>query len=124
LARHSDSDREEINSEIDVLIGTIDVRPSEVLIFSITPRITSSSIAVMVVRSESMILLWSGGMINGIRPVALTAERIFERVCLRLLLEAKSSLVMTMHNGLSNFKQSSRWAFAKSMPAPALPSIS
>jgi hypothetical protein len=93
---------------MDVLIGTMEVRPSEVLIFSTTPRITSSSIAVMVVRSESMILLWSGGMIDGVRPVALTAERIFERVCLRLLLEAKSSLVTTMHNGLSNFKQSSK----------------
>ena len=63
-------------------------------------------------------------MIDGVRPMALTAERIFERVCLRLVLEAKSSLVMTIHNGLSSFKQSSKWAFAKSIPAPALPSIS
>jgi hypothetical protein len=33
-------------------------------------------------------------------------------------------LVTTTHNGLSSFKQSSKWAFARSIPAPALPRIS
>ena len=106
------------------MIGTMEVRSSEVPIFSTARRITSSSTPVTEVRSESMGLVWSGSMIEGVRPVALTAERIFERVCLRLLLEARSSLVTTIHKGLSSFKQSSKWAFGRSIPAPALPRIS
>ena len=41
---------------------------------------------------SSTVLAWSGGIIDGIRPVALMIESILDRVCLKLVLEARSSL--------------------------------
>jgi hypothetical protein len=72
-----------------------------------------------------MILVWSIGSKIGVRPVALTAVSILERVCLRLLLlDTRSSLVIAITRGFSSFKQSSKCALARFMPAPADPRMS
>lgn len=109
------------------IIGTIDVKSPDVAAFnlSVVLRTFSFSIAEIFPSSESRTnLLGSGGRMEGILPLALTAESILERVCLRLVLEAKSSFVITTAKGLSNFRQSSRCTFARSMPSPACNRVS
>ena len=101
------------------IIGTIELRLSASRILSTTFRTVSWLLVEIFPSSDSRIdLVWSGGRTDGILPAAFTAVRIFERVCFRLL-DAKSNFVITIARGLSNFRQSSRWASARSIPTPA-----
>lgn len=57
---------------------------------------------------------------DGIRPVALIIESIFDRVCLKLVFEAKSSFVITTARGRSSFRHNSKCALPRSTPKPAV----